>query len=249
MRPDGIGRHAPYPTMVATKRSFVVDPSAWRASLAGCRGVTLSVDDRVLDRLAQIVLAQQTVPWSSRTEIRGSFTHDEHIGMMPQVRDADCTMTDAQAVSGPGRVISLRRPPAALGTMAYAGTPTEMAASDAPGIDVSGMFAAEAIPNGFARWTNGAGHAYITVPPGREPNVLTMALGIVAPVGDVTVKLNGTTLYAGPQWTGPRDIAIPADTAPGPWTFDILSDTWSAPGDPRRLGIYLTGLVLHRTGD
>ena len=242
-RIDGIGRHAPYPAMASTKRSYLVDIGAWRRGLAGCRGVSVDVDDRVLDRMAQVFLAQQPVPWSAPEDLRGSFTYNEPIGRMQQVADPDCRITDRKSSDGL-KIVNLRRPPEAAGTMTYAGGTVDIVDSDRDGVDVSGFYHLETIPGGFARWTDGDGHAYLTVPDDQRPGLLTMGLGMVAPVGDVTVRLNGRTLYAGPQWTGPKTMPVPADVAPGPWTFDVSSSIWSAPHDPRALGVYVTGFAL-----
>ena len=218
-RIDGIGRHAPYPAMAAMKRSYLVDPGAWRAALAGCRAFSISVDDALMDRMAQVFLVQQPVPWSTSDDVRGSFTFGEKIGRMPQVANPDCFMADRATATSDGRLINLRRPPTAAGTMAYAGSTLELIDSDRDGVDVSGFYHLEAIPGGFARWSDGDGHAYVTVPASQRPDTLTMSIGFISPVGDVTVRLNGRAFYTGPQWAGPKVMPIPADIAPG--TLDL----------------------------
>ncbi len=244
-RIDGIGRHAPYPAIGSMKRSFLFDIAAWRRSLAGCHAISADLDDRVLDRAAEVFLAQQPIPWSSPEDVRGSFTYNEQIGRMAQVNNPDCLITDLRSSKAQGKILELRRPPKAAGTMTYAGEQVELVTSDRGEIDVSGFSSLQPISGGFVRWSAGDGHVYVTVPPGNLPHTVTMGLGMIAPDGDVTVRLNGRELYEGPQWTGPKDITIPADMPPGTWTFDILSGTWSAPHDPRALGVYLSGFALH----
>ena len=243
-RRDGVGRAAPYPTMASVKRSYLIDPVAWEGHLAGCRSVATDISDNVLDRMTQLFLAQRPAPWSDRNGLISPFGARNPYGDMPPIADADCLMTDKPNVVTAKRTLGLRRPPGATGSMIYAGHPVELVASDGEDVDASGFYGPEAFPGGFARWTDGAGHVYVTVPPSSYPGDLTISLATVSPAGDITLRLNGQTLYSGPQWAGPKAMPIPSGFPAGPWTFDILSGSWKAPGDPRSLGVDVTALRL-----
>ncbi len=249
---DGAHYPPPYPAVpnAVVKRDFNWAIGPQLAALRQCHGISLALSHPSLERYLQVVLTELGVRWSSTTPLNSDFGNGLPLGLQPQLPAPDCLVTTELEPSAAGqRVFWLGRNAGLADFIAGKAAALELVAS---GWSAPGLHAAEPHAGAWLRWTDGDTRLRLpmAVGPGGQLARLELELWPVRPAGAwVRLEVNGVVLLEealpdGGAWH--RSLPLDELAAAPELRLRLVSSVFQPAGDPRRLGLALRSLVLHR---
>jgi len=246
---DGILRPPPYPAVPdpAEKHDLSWDLGRWRPTLAACRRVSLDIPQPPLDRYVQMYLTELGAAWSSALPLNDYYDTGNTLGLQPQLADPDCLVTTRLARLQPGQtVIWLARDSALVDFHRGLRQSIDLLGLGSTQVEATGLHAPEPYRGERLRWTDGDARMTIPIDPAFPVRRIRLELwGVRQPGEHLRLTVDGRTIQDGALPDG--DLAFDLPLAPSPvasMVIRIQSESFTPPGDPRRLGLALRRLVL-----